>query len=266
MARGLQSKLPSQRVERVAVVSPRATRDDAAVCRSPPRRTRQLSAGVTESELAEATRALVARYRSVRPADAPILWTTSQVAAYAAYRMPATHAALVKVLGDAAFDGFSPRTMLDLGGGTGAAAWAAAERFDDLEKITVLDHVDEVLRLGRSLVARIPDPVLADAAFERADIAAPAEGLAGIGADLVTISYVLSELTPASQRALVARAMLLGRLVVVVEPGTPDGYARVLAVRRRFIEAGWPLVGPCPHAAECLLHEGDWCHFVGRVN
>lgn len=221
---------------------------------------------MTESELAEATRALVARYRSVRPADAPILWTTSQVAAYAAYRMPATHAALVKVLGDAAFDGFSPRTMLDLGGGTGAAAWAAAERFDDLEKITVLDHIDEVLRLGRSLVARIPDPVLADAAFERADIAAPAEGLAGIGADLVTISYVLSELTPASQRALVARARLLGRLVVVVEPGTPDGYARVLAVRRRFIEAGWPLVGPCPHAAECLLHEGDWCHFVGRVN
>jgi ribosomal protein RSM22 (predicted rRNA methylase) len=218
--------------------------------------------GVGERDLARATEALVSRYRSVAPAAAPILASPVHVAAYAAYRMPATHAALSCLLGDLAGVGLEPRSLLDLGGGTGAAAWAAAGVFDSLEAITVLDQVEEALALGRELVADAPSAVLARATFSRA----VAGDWPQLQADLVTVSYVLSELDEAAQDALVADAMGRGQAVAVAEPGTPDGYARVLRVRSAFIDAGWRLLGPCPHAGSCPLVERDWCHFAARVN
>ncbi|NUR16762.1 MAG: rRNA methyltransferase [Dermatophilaceae bacterium] len=215
-----------------------------------------------ERDLARATEALVSRYRSVAPATAPILASQVHVAAYAAYRMPATHAALSRVLGDLAERGLAPRSLLDLGGGTGAAAWAAAGAFSSLESVTVLDQVEDALALGRDLVRQAPSEVLAGATFARA--------VAGEWpqqqADLVTVSYVLSELDERAQEALVADAMQRGRSVVVAEPGTPDGYARVLRVRSAMLAAGWTIIGPCPHADECPLVGSDWCHFAARVN
>ena len=213
-------------------------------------------------ELARATEALVSRYRSVAPASAPILASRVHVAAYAAYRMPATHAALSRIMVDLAARGLAPRSVLDLGGGTGAAAWAAAGAFDSLESVTVLDQVEDALALGRDLVADATSPVLTGATFRR--------GVAGawpeLDADLVTVSYVLSELDEAQQDGLVADAMRRGRAVVVAEPGTPDGYARVLRVRSTLLAAGWILLGPCPHSMECPLVPGDWCHFAARVS
>jgi ribosomal protein RSM22 (predicted rRNA methylase) len=218
--------------------------------------------GVSEQELARVTDALVGRYRAVAPAACPILASDLHVAAYAAYRMPATHAALARVLSDVADTGFAPRRMLDLGGGTGAAAWAAAAAFPSLESITVLDQVDEALRLGRRLVAGAPSAALGRARFERA----VAGQWPAVEADIVTVAYVLSELDGQAQSRLVADAMARGRVVIVAEPGTPDGYARVLRVRDTMLGTGWALLGPCPHAAECPLLQGDWCHFAVRVN
>lgn len=218
--------------------------------------------GVDERELARATESLVGRYRTVGPATTPILASDVHVAAYAAYRMPATHAALARVLGSVAARGLQPRSLLDLGGGTGAAAWAAAGAFPSLESITVLDQVEAALALGRRLVADAPSRVLADATFRRARAGAwPEEE-----ADIVTVSYVLSELDERQQDALVADAMQRGRVVVVAEPGTPDGYERVIRVRSALLAAGWALLGPCPHEAECPLLHQDWCHFAARVN
>ncbi|WP_028785558.1 small ribosomal subunit Rsm22 family protein [Terracoccus sp. 273MFTsu3.1] len=218
--------------------------------------------GVDERELTRATEALVSRYRSVAPASAPILASRVHVAAYAAYRMPATHAALSRVMADLADRGLAPRSLLDLGGGTGAAAWAAAGAFDSLESVTVLDQVEDALTLGRDLVADAASPALRGATFRRAVAGAWPQ----LEADLVTVSYVLSELDERQQDGLVADAMRLGRAVVVAEPGTPDGYARVLRVRSALLAAGWTLLGPCPHSMECPLAQGDWCHFAARVS
>ena len=204
----------------------------------------------------------MSRYRSVAPASAPILASPVHVAAYAAYRMPATHAALSRVMTELAERGLAPRSVLDLGGGTGAAAWAAAGAFDSLESVTVLDQVEDALALGRDLVADAASPALRGATFRRA----VAGGWPELEADLVTVSYVLSELHETQQDAIVADAMRLGRAVLVAEPGTPGGYARVLRVRSALLAAGWTLLGPCPHSMGCPLAQGDWCHFAARVS
>ncbi|AYG83227.1 hypothetical protein DWB77_05423 [Streptomyces hundungensis] len=55
--------------------------------------------------------------------------------------------------------------------------------------------------------------------------------------------------------------------VVIVEPGTPDGYARIIEARDRLIAAGLHIAAPCPHSAACPIEPGtDWCHFSARVS
>jgi ribosomal protein RSM22 (predicted rRNA methylase) len=53
---------------------------------------------------------------------------------------------------------------------------------------------------------------------------------------------------------------------VLVEPGTPAGYRRILTARQQLIDAGLGIVAPCPHSGPCPLVGADWCHFAARVN
>jgi ribosomal protein RSM22 (predicted rRNA methylase) len=85
-------------------------------------------------------------------------------------------------------------------------------------------------------------------------------------ADLVMLAYVLDELPPAAIGLLIDRLWGLTRdMLVIVEPGTPAGWRRILQVRSRPIEAGAHLVAPCPHQVGCPLSAPDWCHFSRRV-
>ncbi len=88
----------------------------------------------------------------------------------------------------------------------------------------------------------------------------------GDGCDLVTLAYVLDELAPAERVRLVDRLWArTGGVFLIVEPGTPKGWERILAARTRLLAAGAHIVAPCPHAAACPLAKPDWCHFAARV-
>ncbi len=87
------------------------------------------------------------------------------------------------------------------------------------------------------------------------------------GTDLVTVSYVLGELRPEDRRAVVAAAATAAEAVVLIEPGTPEGYLRIREARTQLTEAGLRIVAPCPHSDTCPIVPGqDWCHFAARVN
>lgn len=223
-------------------------------------------AGADAEALRRATGRLVEVYRSGAPATRQVLADPVTATAYAAYRMPATHAALARVLGAAAglgaLDGV--RTLVDVGGGTGAAAWAVAGAVPGLRAVTVLDGSADALALGRRIASHGPPPV-ATATWTRADLAAMTDLPP---ADLATISYVLGELPSARRDPVVDAATRATRLVLVVEPGTPRGFATVLAARDRLVRAGWHLVAPCPQDGPCPVaaRPGDWCHFAARLD
>ena len=85
-------------------------------------------------------------------------------------------------------------------------------------------------------------------------------------ADLVVASYVIGEIGETDQAALAALMWEKTRdTLVVVEPGTPAGYARIIALRARLIAAGAHVAAPCPHDAQCPLQAPDWCHFTQRL-
>jgi ribosomal protein RSM22 (predicted rRNA methylase) len=216
--------------------------------------------------LSRSVRRLMEEYRSGRPAAAPIIGSDTDAAAYAAYRMPATFAAVRTALRQLTrvVPGFRPASQLDVAGGTGAAAWAATELFPDLATVTVLDQVDAALELGRRLSAGATHPALRTATWQQWR---QESGTDLPAADLVTISYLLGELPPAAREALIVRSAATGGVVVVVEAGTPAGYERILSARSVLLAHGHTILAPCPHQAACpLAPVRDWCHFTGRVN
>ncbi|HST65885.1 MAG TPA: small ribosomal subunit Rsm22 family protein [Mycobacteriales bacterium] len=206
-------------------------------------------------DLQRAVAALTAAYRTgVPPGD--VLGTPQAARAYAAYRMPATYAAVRAALRAAGPGLGEPGTLLDLGGGTGAAVWAAAATLPSLRAATVLDRSRDALALGRALAGHATAPLVTGATWTL--------GALGGTADLVTVAYVLGEL-PEGGRALVEQAAA-APAVAIVEPGTPAGHQRVLRARDILLRQGFSVVAPCPHDRECPWAQGpDWCHFAARL-
>lgn len=245
--------------------------------------------GLPSRQAAGAVQRLIDGYRSGSDGGAPALRERADVVAYAAYRMPATFGAVSAALAGLAerTGGWSPRSHLDVGGGTGAAVWAAAGvwgaggaedgredgRVDGPEsgprRTTVLDRSAAALAVGRELVDTGGEPGGDSCAVEWRRRALPPAGEAELPeADLVTVSYVLGELGEADRASVVdAAADAASGAVVLVEPGTPDGYLRIRAAREQLTGAGLRVLAPCPHSARCPIEPGsDWCHFAARVN
>lgn len=220
--------------------------------------------GLPPKQASQAVERLIASYRGATPTNAPILRDRADVAAYAAYRMPATFEAVrsaLEAFADAAPQ-WTPGSQVDVGGGTGAATWAVSATWEGTRAVTVLDWAEPALALGREIAAA--NPALAGARWQRARIGS---ALTLEPADLVTVSYVLNELAAPDRAAVVDAAASAGQAVVIVEPGTPDGYARVIEARDRLIAAGLRIAAPCPHSAACPIVPGaDWCHFSARVS
>jgi len=208
--------------------------------------------------------ALSRRYRE-GGAAAPVATSAADVVAYAAARLPATYAAAAAAMAQVRErrPGWRPRSLLDLGAGPAGAAWAAAETWPSLERVTAVEAVPEMAALGRALAAEAEHPAVRAAAYDQRDLRA-AESLPEH--DLVVLSYVLGELPPASRDDVVSRAWEAARdVLLVVEPGTPAGYATAVEARAALVARGGRTIGPCPHDAPCPMGGGDWCHFAVRL-
>jgi ribosomal protein RSM22 (predicted rRNA methylase) len=178
--------------------------------------------------------------------------TDLQAAAYAVYRMPATYAAVRAALGQlrAADPLFVPTSVVDVGAGTGAVAWAVRAAFGSAVPVRAVEPDRAMRTLGMRLAP-------ASTIWLAADIAD-----VELSADLVIAGYAVGEVADA---AALADRTAAADTVLIVEPGTPRGYATVLTARSRLTRAGMTVAAPCPQSGPCPLVGRDWCHFAVRL-
>ncbi len=215
-------------------------------------------------------RRLADRFTVARPADAaaaPYLRDTRACAAYSLFFAPQTHARLAHILAELPPfpETASPLRVLDLGAGTGAAAWALLDHLGRRPvALTAWDHSRPALRCLHELFsalrhARWPDATLRTNGAPLEEFAPGADKY-----DVVLLHYVLNELVPDARRALLARAaraLAPGGRLIVCEPLVHEAgdYMRDL---RAFAlaELGLHVLAPCPHEQACPL--GEPCHDV----
>lgn len=186
------------------------------------------------------------------------------LAAYLVSRLPATYAAVAKVLAEVARlrPDLSPASILDVGSGPGTASWAAVAQWPDLTEVTFIDNDRDFLALAGRLATAASHAGLRNATCVHASLA---DSPFAPRADLVIASYVLAELGLFELARAVATLWRAGKTVVLIEPGTPNGFARLRVARETLLAAGAKLVGPCPHEGACPIAAPDWCHFSVRL-
>jgi len=224
-------------------------------------------AGTTAASLTRNVERLIDAYRSGKTPVTPILATEDDVRAYTAYRMPATYAVASAALRhlQRGVPDLQPRTLIDFGAGTGAVSWAAVDVWPTLGHVTLLEQSAAAIAVGQRIVRSSTSAVLQGATWRQwrlSTIDADAEQ-----ADLATAAYVLGELTEHQQATLIALLMTTAPTIVLIEPGTPAGYARIIQGRAALVDGGFTIVAPCPHEFTCpMLDRGDWCHFAERLD
>lgn len=171
--------------------------------------------------------------------------------AYGLVRVPATYAAARRALAIA--DLPAPATVLDLGAGPGVFSLAATQHFSQPLETQLIDSDPRWREFGERWSGAPSHYRVTD--LRRVELTPH---------DCVSFCYSLGEI--ADWEPLLARAWQAAtQALVIIEPGTPERFARLLDVRTWLLNHGAYLAAPCPGAYPCPLRDPDWCHFGARV-
>lgn len=209
--------------------------------------------GVSRKDLAAHSTAISKEYRA-GGGSARAVTSDVDALAYLVARLPATYAVNAAVLAQirATVPDFNPTRLLDAGAGPGTVTWAAREIWPGLPHATLTDSNERFLELARKLVP--------DAQFLVHDLTTGALP----NADLVVASFVIAEIAAPSQAVANLYAATTD-ILILVEPGTPQGFARIRNARAQLLDMGARILAPCTHANPCPITGTDWCHFTQRL-
>ncbi|KAI3453344.1 hypothetical protein Pfo_010007 [Paulownia fortunei] len=226
--------------------------------------------------------------------DIGLKYQEDQTVAYVAARMPAVYSALYRVLSEVRrrVPDFNPAKVLDFGAGTGSALWAMMEVWPgSLERINLVEPSQSMQRAGQSLVKDLRKLPLIQS-YDSVQSLTKHINKSGRRHDLVIASYVLGEIPSLKDRITLVRQLwdLTGDILVLVEPGTPQGSNIISQMRSHILwmekrrsrklqnaankaskdlmtlKTGAFVVAPCPHDGPCPLQNTDkYCHFVQRL-
>jgi ribosomal protein RSM22 (predicted rRNA methylase) len=227
--------------------------------------------GFPRKELESAYSAISERYRRLEKNNT-LLGITSQTeaVAYGATRFPATYSAISRALyalGQGLPD-FAPVSVLDVGAGPATATLAALEKYESLQNLMLLELNPYLLALGQKLLQETHQELKPQ--WQNAEVTTHTmDGQY----DLVLCGYVLNEIEQEKgKEAVEAMVRKLWQatkgVLLIVEPGTPAGYASLISIRQELIDVGAFIVAPCPHLKPCPLSTQlpeKWCHFSVRV-
>lgn len=199
-----------------------------------------------------------------------LIKSDEEAISYAASRMPATYGAIYSALKNIVevielqqneIEQISIQSLLDVGAGTGAASWAS-NKILELENIICIENEKYMMNVGKMLM-QAGEESLRNAIWIKKNITTDK---IEEKADLVIASYVLNEIKEENIEEILEKLWnATNKILLIVEPGTPEGYKEISKIRQYYINKGAYIVAPCTHNYECKIPEGDWCSFVCRV-
>jgi ribosomal protein RSM22 (predicted rRNA methylase) len=200
-------------------------------------------------QIKKAALALSERYRR---GETPYLRSPEDRHAYLVTRLPATQAALERVLKE--LHGADITSYLDIGAGPGGSWKVMEETFPTIQQATFVELDREFVKIGRQRLEGRPITWKNESAIQL-DVKPH---------DMVLFSYSWGEIKNLSM--LVKAWALCQKYLVIVEPGTPRGYGCMLEARDELIKRGAEVLAPCPHSHKCPWQGSlDWCHFGVRL-
>ena len=220
-----------------------------------------LVSGYAKEKLEKDARTISEAYRLRTGEGKRLLTAEGEAAAYAAARMPATYAAAHCALSEALeATGLHPETLLDCGAGTGAVTFAA-DALLDLREAACLEREDAMRAVGEKLTRQACS---VQPRWEPCDLTGNA---ALPSAELVCEGYMLGELEEGMRLNVAERLWnACGQMLILIEPGTPQGFANLRAVREKLTALGAHVAAPCPQGnVTCPMTGENWCHFAVRV-
>lgn len=216
--------------------------------------------GTKHAELIEKSQKISEKYRENDGKGKRLVTETTEAIAYTISRMPSTYCAVYSALSHSLknYDK-NIKSVIDIGAGTGAATWAVSNVLD-VEKITCLEREKAMRDTGKKLVSKY----LKNVEWKEFDIVADK---IHEKADLVITSYVINELNKQDrEEAILKMWQATNGLLVIIEPGTPEGFRHILEAREILQAQNANIIAPCAHQGKCPINpEEDWCSFYVRV-
>ena len=215
---------------------------------------------IQHKKIIEESQVISKKYRENDGKGKRLVEKESEAIAYAISRMPATYCAVYSVLAQSLkkYDQ-DIKTVLDIGAGTGAATLAVTNLIDT-EKVICVGREMEMRKVGKQLMENnLPNVEWKSFDLNKDEIPEKA--------DLVITSYVINELTKEDrQKAIEKMWDATNGMLVVIEPGTPEGFRHILEARKILLEKKANIIAPCSHNGKCPINpEKDWCSFYTRV-
>lgn len=214
---------------------------------------------IDRAKIIEQSQAISKKYRENDGKGKKLVTTSSEATAYAISRMSATYCAVYSVLNEC-LKNYERKieTVLDIGAGTGAATWAVTNLID-IKHVTCLEREKEMRKVGSQLMKE----ELANVEWKEFDLN---KDEIEENTDLVITSYVINELSEEDRKKAITKMWdATNGILVIIEPGTPEGFKHILEARDMLLQKGANIVAPCSHKGKCPINEDDWCSFYVRV-
>ena len=209
--------------------------------------------GYSLKELKNVASSIMEQYQNNSNKGVDLINSSIASKVYAVYRLPATYSAFGEALKhtlelyDQKID-----SVIDAGAGSGSASIAVSNLLPNIKNYILLERNKYMMEIGKTL--HNFGYINYDLSKDNLDIKA----------DLVISNYVLNELDINSRiNAINKMWNMTNKMMLIVEPGTPEGFSLIREIRDYLISIGAYVIAPCTHMGVCL---NTWCHFSTRVS
>lgn len=214
------------------------------------------------NELKDISEEITRKYKHESGESKRLVTSEKDVITYATVRMPATYAAISKVINSFLeyYDG-EIKTVLDIGAGVGTASFVIENLIPSIESYELIEREENMINFGKKLSEAIKMEEkttwksinINQFSFEKQY-------------DLVIASYSLNELNDKERNNIIKKTWEhTKKVLIIIEPGTQEGFYQIRKEREYLIQEGAKIIAPCTTEKECPIEENNWCHFTCRV-